>query len=100
MKLASYLGKKGQVLVLDEPTDGLHLQDIQHIIGLFDRLVTAGNTIFIIEHNLEVLKAADYVVEVGPGGGEQGGRIIFEGTPAEMLRSPASVTGPYLAKSL
>ena len=100
MKLASYLGKKGQILVLDEPTDGLHLQDIQHIIALFDDLVTAGNTIFLIEHNLEVLKAADYVVEVGPGGGEDGGRIIFEGTPQALMHEEYSITGPYLRKSL
>ena len=100
MKLASYLGKKGQILVLDEPTDGLHLQDIQHIIALFDDLVTAGNTVFLIEHNLEVLKAADYVVEVGPGGGEDGGRIIFEGTPEALMHDEHSITGPYLRKSL
>ena len=100
MKLASYLGKKGQILVLDEPTDGLHLQDIQHIIALFDSLVSDGNTIFLIEHNLEVLKAADYVVEVGPGGGEEGGQIIFAGTPRQLLESDASVTRPYLEKAL
>ncbi len=100
MKLASYLGKKGQILILDEPTDGLHLQDIQNIIQLFDKLVSQGNSLFLIEHNLEVLKAADYVVELGPGGGREGGRIIFTGTPEEMLHSPVSVTGPYLAQAL
>ena len=100
MKLASHLGKKGQILILDEPTDGLHLQDVQRIIALFDSLVGKGNTVFLIEHNLEVLKAADYAVEIGPGGGEEGGRIIFEGTPAQMLRCPDSVTAPYLKKSL
>ena len=100
MKLASYLGKKHQILILDEPTDGLHLQDIQNIIALFDHLVEEGNTLFLIEHNLEVLKAADYVVEVGPGGGMEGGSLIFEGTPAQMLESSASVTAPYLKKSL
>ncbi len=99
MKLASYLGKAGQILVLDEPTDGLHLQDVQHIIDLFDSLVEKGNSLFLIEHNLEVLKAADYVVEIGPGGGEEGGRVIFEGTPQEMLDSSASVTAPYLRAS-
>ena len=100
MKLASYLGRKGQILVLDEPTDGLHLQDIQNIIALFDKLVEDGNTVFLIEHNLEVLKAADYVVEIGPGGGEEGGRIIFAGTPAQLLESETSVTRPYLEKAL
>ncbi len=100
MKLASYLKRRGQILVLDEPTDGLHLQDIQHIIALLDRMVSEGNTIFLIEHNLEVLKAADYVVEVGPGGGEEGGRIVFEGTPEQLLQSSKSVTASYLKKAL
>ncbi len=100
MKLASYLGKRGQILILDEPTDGLHLQDVQEIISLFDSIVSEGNSVFLIEHNLEVLKAADYVVEVGPGGGAEGGNIIFCGTPKEMLSSPQSVTAAYLQKSL
>ena len=100
MKLASYLGKKGQILILDEPTDGLHLQDIQNIIALFEKLVAEGNSVFLIEHNLEVLKAADYVVEIGPGGGSEGGNVIFAGTPEEMLHSNASVTRPYLEKAL
>ena len=100
MKLASYLGKKGQILILDEPTDGLHLQDIQNIIALFETIVAQGNSVFLIEHNLEVLKAADYVVEIGPGGGTEGGNVIFSGTPAQMLDCEASVTGPYLRASL
>ncbi len=100
MKLASYLGKSGQILILDEPTDGLHLQDVQHIIALFDSLVQKGNSVFLIEHNLEVLKAADYVVEIGPGGGDEGGRVIFEGTPRQMLTAKDSVTAPYLKKAL
>ena len=100
MKLASYLGNKGQILILDEPTDGLHLQDVQNIISLFDNIVADGNSVFLIEHNLEVLKAADYVVEIGPGGGADGGNIIFEGTPSEMLKSTSSITAPYLKKSI
>ncbi len=100
MKLASYLGKKGQILILDEPTNGLHLQDVQNIIALFDSIVDEGNSVFLIEHNLEVLKAADYVVEIGPGGGNDGGNIIFTGTPKEMLKSSYSVTAPYLKKSI
>ncbi len=99
MKLASYLGKAGQTLVLDEPTDGLHLQDVQHIIKLFDDIVDKGNSLYLIEHNLEVLKAADYVIEVGPGGGDEGGNIIFEGTPENMLVSKNSITSPYLKNS-
>ena len=100
MKLASYLGKSGQILVLDEPTDGLHLQDVQHIISLFDDLVEKGNSLFLVEHNLEVLKAADYVIEVGPGGGDEGGSIIFEGTTQQMLSAKQSVTATYLQKNL
>ena len=100
MKLASYLNKKGQILILDEPTDGLHLQDIQNIIQLFDKLVSQGNSLFLVEHNLEVLKAADYVVELGPGGGREGGKLIFTGTPADMLQCKESITGPYLAQAL
>ncbi len=100
MKLASYLGKKGQILILDEPTDGLHLQDIQNIISLFESLVEEGNSVFLIEHNIEVLKSADYVVEIGPGGGTEGGTVIFSGTPEEMLHSEKSVTRPYLEMAL
>ena len=100
MKLASHLRDKGQIFILDEPTNGLHLQDIRNMIDLFDRLVDQGNSLFVIEHNLEVLKAADYVIEVGPGGGAEGGSILYEGTPAGMLLCPESVTAPYLQKSL
>lgn len=100
MKLASHLGQKGQILILDEPTDGLHLQDVQDIIALFEGIVAEGNSVFLIEHNLEVLKAADYVVEIGPGGGTEGGQILFSGTPAQMLDCKQSVTAPYLEKAL
>lgn len=100
MKLASHLGQKGQILILDEPTDGLHLQDVQDIIALFESIVAEGNSVFLIEHNLEVLKAADYVIEIGPGGGTEGGQIIFSGTPAQMLDCKESVTAPYLKKAL
>ena len=99
LKLASHLDKAGQILVLDEPTDGLHLQDVEHIINLFDGLVEKGNSLFLIEHNLEVLKAADYVIEIGPGGGDEGGHVIFEGTPYNLLVSDDSVTAPYLRLS-
>lgn len=100
IKLASYLDRKGQVFVLDEPTDGLHVQDISRLTGLFNTLVDQGNTLFLIEHNLDVLKEADYVIELGPGGGEMGGRLLFSGTPAEMLDAEISVTAPYLKAEL
>lgn len=100
LKLASYLQAKGKIFILDEPTDGLHLNDIQHILKLFEEMVDAGNSVFLIEHNLDVLKAADYVIELGPGGGNEGGRLLFAGTPEEMLGCTDSVTAPYLRKSL
>ena len=100
MKLASHLTDKGQIFILDEPTNGLHLQDIENMIALFDRLIEKGNSLFVIEHNLEVLKAADYVIEIGPGGGAEGGDVIFTGSPEQMLGAGTSVTAEYLRKSL
>jgi len=85
---------------MDEPSDGLHLNDIRRILDLFETMVEAGNTIFLIEHNLEMLKACDYIIELGPGGGAMGGKVIFSGTPTEMLHCKKSVTGPYLASEL
>ena len=96
IKLASYLRDAGKIFIMDEPSDGLHLNDIRRILDLFETMVEAGNTIFLIEHNLEMLKACDYLIELGPGGGAMGGRLIFSGTPKEMLGCKASVTGPYL----
>ena len=85
-----------KIFIMDEPSDGLHLNDIKRILDLFDTMVEAGNTIFLIEHNLEMLKACDYLVELGPGGGAMGGKVLFEGTPKEMLGCNESVTAPYL----
>lgn len=96
VKLASYLGTQSKVFVLDEPTDGLHVKDVRHIISLFDSMVDQGNSVFLIEHNLDVLKAADYVIEIGPGGGLMGGEILFSGTPKELLSCERSVTKDYL----
>ena len=96
LKMASYLGEEGRIFIIDEPTDGLHIKDVRHILGLFDRMVSRGNTVYLIEHNTDVIRSADYVIELGPGAGEQGGSIIFTGTPEEMLSCPASVTADYL----
>lgn len=96
IKLASFLREKGKIFILDEPTDGLHLKDIDRLISLFDRMIEDGNTIFLIEHNISVIKSSDYVIELGPKGGDQGGRILFEGTPSEMLNAAKSVTRQYL----
>ena len=96
IKLASFLRVEGKIFIMDEPSDGLHADDIKRIGDLFDSMVEAGNTIFLIEHNIEMLKNCDYIVELGPGGGAMGGRIVFAGTPKAMSECSASVTGPYL----
>jgi len=96
MKLASYLGQEGKVFIIDEPTDGLHIKDVRHILGLFDSMVDRGNTVYIIEHNMDVIKSADFIVELGLGAGEQGGDIIFMGTPLQMMTSGTSVTAKYM----
>ena len=100
IKLASYLRDEGKIFIMDEPSDGLHLNDIRRILDLFETMVNAGNTIFLIEHNLEMLKACDYLIELGPGGGAMGGKVIFSGTPKEMLHCSESVTRPYLTSEL
>lgn len=96
LKLASQLYKKGALYVLDEPTDGLHLTDIEHLLHLFNQLVDRGNTVVLVEHHLSVIKQADWLLEIGPEGGNNGGKLIFEGTPAELLSSNDEVTKPYL----
>lgn len=96
MKLASHLGEKGKIFVIDEPTDGLHLSDVERILGLFNSMVDAGNTVYVIEHNTDVIKQSDYVIELGPGAGEQGGEITFEGSAGQLAASQSSITGQYL----
>ena len=96
IKLASYLRDAGKIFIMDEPSDGLHAGDIRRILDLFETMVEAGNTIFLIEHNIEMLKSCDWLIELGPGGGAMGGDIIFEGTPKAMAEDKGSVTGSYL----
>ena len=96
LKMASQLGERGKIFIIDEPTDGLHLKDISRIINLFHELVAEGNSVFVIEHNTDVIRAADHIIELGPGAGEKGGLIIFEGTPAQMKACAKSITAPYL----
>ena len=99
MKLAAELSRPstGNTLyILDEPTTGLHFEDIKVLLNVLQRLVDAGNTVIIIEHNLDVLKSVDYLLDMGPEGGRRGGRIVAQGTPEELAKNPASVTGPYL----
>lgn len=100
VKLAKDLDKRGSIYVLDEPTTGLHAADIQKIMMLLDSLVERGNTVIVIEHNLDVMKQADYIIDVGPGGGTAGGEIVFTGTPQEMAESAKTITADYLRKSL
>lgn len=99
VKLASKLDERGQIFVLDEPTDGLHLDDIRRMMELFNRMTDQGNTLFIIEHSLDVMKDADYIIELGPGGGMAGGSLLYAGSPDGILEAPESVTGEYLKES-
>lgn len=96
IKLASELHKKGSINVMDEPTTGLHMSDIGHLLGVMNRLVDTGNTVIVIEHNLHVIKNADWIIDMGPEGGRKGGTIVFEGTPRELLRAKQSLTSAYL----
>ncbi len=96
IKLASELHKQRSVYVMDEPTTGLHMSDISHLLGVMNRLVDAGNTVIVIEHNLHVIKNADWIIDMGPEGGSKGGTIMFEGTPKELLRAKQSLTSAYL----
>jgi excinuclease ABC A subunit len=96
IKLASELHKKGSVYVLDEPTTGLHMSDITHLLEILNRLVEGGNTVIVIEHNLDVIASADWIIDMGPEGGNKGGRVIFEGTPRALLSAKGSLTSQYL----
>ena len=103
VKLATELSKRdtGKTLyILDEPTTGLHFQDIQMLLDVLNRLADRGNTILIIEHNLDVIKVADHVIDLGPDGGDKGGYIIAEGTPEKVAKTKNSFTGQYLATEL
>ena len=96
IKLASELHKQGSIYIMDEPTTGLHMSDIGHLMQVIDRLVDTGNTVVVIEHNLHVIKNADWIIDMGPEGGSKGGRVMFEGTPKELLKAKQSLTSEYL----
>jgi len=98
IKLARNLGKKGNIYVLDEPTTGLHASDIKNIMKLLDDFVKRGNTVIVIEHNLDVMKQADYIIDVGPDGGTAGGEIVFCGTPEEMVEQADTITAKFLRR--
>jgi excinuclease ABC A subunit len=97
LKLATHMGEKGGVLVLDEPTTGLHLADVEQLLGLLDRLVDSGKSVIVIEHHQAVMAHADWIIDLGPGAGQDGGRIVFEGTPAELVADRSTLTGEHLA---
>ena len=103
MKLATELSKRdtGKTLyILDEPTTGLHFEDIRVLMGVLNKLVDKGNTVIVIEHNLDVIKTADYIIDMGPEGGNGGGTVIAKGTPEEVAKVKGSYTGQYLKKYL
>ena len=97
LKLATHMADKGGVYVLDEPTNGLHLADVEHLLGLLDRLVDSGKSVIVIEHHQAVMAHADWIIDLGPGAGHDGGRIVFEGTPADLVAARSTLTGEHLA---
>ncbi|MFD0369958.1 ATP-binding cassette domain-containing protein [Streptomyces sp. NPDC127114] len=98
LKLATHMGDKGGVYVLDEPTAGLHLADVEQLLGLLDRLVDSGKSVIVVEHHQAVMAHADWIVDLGPGAGHDGGRIVFEGTPADLVAARSTLTGEHLAE--
>ena len=103
IKLATELSKRGTgktIYILDEPTTGLHFADVQKLIDILRRLSDGGNTVVVIEHNLDVIKTADYIIDIGPEGGDKGGTVIAKGTPEEVAKNPVSYTGKYVGRLL
>jgi len=98
LKLATHMGEKGDVYILDEPTTGLHLADVENLLGLLDRLVDSGKSVIVIEHHQAVMAHADWIVDLGPGAGHDGGRVVFEGAPADLVADRATLTGKHLAE--
>ena len=98
VKLAKELHKKGNIYVLDEPTTGLHASDIKKVMALLDGLVDRGNTVIVIEHNTDVMKMADYIIDIGPDGGSAGGEVVFTGTPSQMIEKGNTITAEFLRK--
>ncbi|MEU9292255.1 excinuclease ABC subunit UvrA [Streptomyces sp. NPDC048266] len=97
LKLATHMGEKGGVYILDEPTTGLHLADVEQLLGLLDRLVDSGKSVIVVEHHQAVMAHADWIIDLGPGAGHDGGRIVFEGTPADLVAARSTLTGEHLA---
>ena len=100
IKLATELDLQGNVYVMDEPTTGLHMSDVERLMSIIESLVDAGNTVIVIEHNLDVIRRADWVIDMGPEGGRKGGEVIAEGTPEDVAMNERSYTGKYLKEIL
>lgn len=96
VKLAGELHKQGNLYVMDEPTTGLHLSDVGHLLAILNRLVDNGSTVIVIEHHLEIIRQADWIIDLGPEGGSRGGQVVFEGTPRQMLDAANSITARYV----
>ena len=97
LKLATQMAEKGSIYVLDEPTTGLHLADVENLLGLLDRLVDSGKSVIVIEHHQAVMAHADWIIDLGPGAGRDGGRVVFEGSPADLVAGRSTLTGQHLA---
>ena len=98
LKLANQMGDKGDIYILDEPTTGLHLADVEQLLGLLDRLVESGKSVIVIEHHQAVMAHADWIIDLGPGAGHDGGLVVFEGTPADLVAGRSTLTGQHLAE--
>ncbi|WP_413927167.1 ATP-binding cassette domain-containing protein [Clostridioides sp. ES-S-0001-03] len=96
LKLANELNKESSVYILDEPTTGLHMADIENFISIIEEIVDNGNTVIIIEHNIDIIKRADWIIDMGPEGGTKGGKVIFEGTPKQLSNNKISLTAKYI----
>src|SRR5690606_2532664 len=97
VKLAAQMGEPGDIYVLDEPTTGLHPADVEQLLGLLDRLVDSGKTVIVIEHHLAVMAHADWIIDLGPGAGHDGGQVVFSGPPADLVAARSTLTGKHLA---
>jgi excinuclease UvrABC ATPase subunit len=97
LKLATHIGAEGSIYVLDEPSSGLHLSDVQHLLGLLDRLVDSGKSVIVIEHHQALMAHADWIIYMGPAAGHDGGQVVFEGTPADLVAARSTRTGEHIA---
>jgi excinuclease UvrABC ATPase subunit len=96
LKIATELKKEGNIYIMDEPTTGLHMSDIATLRGIIKSLVTGNNTVIVIEHNLDIVKFADWIIDMGPEGGKKGGELLFQGVPEDLINCQQSITGKYL----